>query len=207
MNKITILFTAFFLISITAFSQSGKHQSNDHTQILKLGVNTFFDTDEFPFSISWEKKIATNESFQIGFLPRFSSYDGQKTSGGGINFAYRKYISKNRNGINGLFISPIVKVGYLRERNGYTYTYTIIGNPSQLVKVDNNSKRNQYSAGVVFGHNWVYKSGFSFELSGGMAYYKTSNSSDNLSNGTLYNNKYNESGILPQVQLGVGYAF
>lgn len=205
MNKITILTTALFLISITALSQSGKHQSNDHSQIVKLGVNTFFDTDEFPFSISWEKKIAANESFQIGLLPRFSSYDGRKTSGAGINVAYRKYISKHHNGINGLFISPIVKVGYLKERNGYSYT--IIGNPGQLVEVYYNSKRSQYSAGAVFGYNWVYKSGFSFELSGGIAYYKTVNTSENVSNGTLYNSKYNEAGILPQLQLGVGYAF
>jgi hypothetical protein len=205
MKIITIFTSLLLLISTPIFSQSGKHQSNDHKQIIKLGVNTFFDTDEFPFSISWERKIAANESFQIGVLPRFSSYDGQKTSGAGINFAYRKYISKNRSGRSGLFISPIVKVGYLKENNGYTYT--INGNPSQLVRVDYNSKRNQYSAGVVFGHSWVYKSGFSFELSGGMGYYKTSNSSDELSNGTLYNRKYTESGILPQVQLGLGYAF
>ena len=205
MNKISILTTALFLISVSAFSQSGKHQSNDHSQIVKLGVNTFFDTDEFPFSISWEKKIATNESFQAGFLPRFSSNDGHKIGGAGINLAYRKYISKNRNGINGLFISPIVKLGYLKERNGYSYA--IVGNPGQQAVVYYNSKRNQYSAGAVFGYNWVYKSGFSFELSGGIAYYKTVNTSENVSNGTLYNSKYNEAGILPQLQLGVGYAF
>jgi len=56
MKKVQTLIAAFLIISFTSFSQSANHQSNNHTQIIKLGLNTFFDTDEFPFSISWEKK-------------------------------------------------------------------------------------------------------------------------------------------------------
>lgn len=56
MNKIKALTAAFLFISITAFPQSTKRQSTNHTQILKLGVNTYFYPDEFPYSISWEKK-------------------------------------------------------------------------------------------------------------------------------------------------------
>ena len=205
MNKIKLLTATFLLITFNAFSQSGKHQSSTHTQILKLGINTFFNTDEFPFSISWEKKVAKDESIQIGFLPRFRSYNDDKTSGLGLNFAYRKYISKNRKGINGLFISPIIKIGFLKDENSYSYYNG--GNPPSVVSSKYSNNTTQFSGGFVFGHNWVYKSGFSFEVSAGMAYYNNKDESTNINNGTAYNTSYKESGILPQLQLSFGYAF
>lgn len=199
-----ILTALLLLISFTSFSQNAKRQSNNHTQILKLGVNTFFDSDEFPFSISWEKKLATNESIQIGFLPRVRSYDNDKTNGIGINLAYRKYISKNRIGINGLFISPTLKVGYLKNENSYTYYY---GNPPQYLPTKYTDKITQFSTGFVFGHNWVFRSGFSFEASGGMAYFNTTNKNSSINNNIQSNATYKESGIMPHVQLSFGYAF
>lgn len=205
MCKTKILTAAFLLLTITGFSQSTKRQSSSHTQIIKLGINTFFDYDEFPFSISWEKKVATNQSIQIGFLPRFRTTDGDKTNGVGFNIAYRKYISKNRTGINGLFISPIAKVGFLKESNSYSYNN--YGTPPQIVAVKYEDNTTQYSVGLVFGHNWVYKSGFSFELSAGMAYYNSTDKNTNTNNNVVYKNNYQSAGILPQFQCSIGYAF
>jgi hypothetical protein len=202
MKKIQTLLAAFLIISFTAFSQSTKRQSTDHTQIVKLGLNTFFDTDEFPFSISWEKKIGDNQSLQIGFLPRFRSYENDKTNGIGFNVAYRKYVSKNRTGINGLFISPIAKIGFLKEENSYSYNV-----PPQVISTKNTTNITQFSAGFVFGQNWVFKSGFSFEASGGIAYYNSTNKYSNLNAGTQLNNTDKEAGLLPQVQISFGYAF
>ncbi len=207
MNKIQLSFALLF-ISVASFSQSAKRQSVNHTQILKLGVNTYFTPDEFPFSVSWEKKIGTNESIQIGFLPRVNNSGNDKTSGVGINFGYRKYISKNRTGINGLFISPTAKLGFLKDTYEYaSYFYT--GNPPQPVsytyKRSNDVK--QFSAGFVFGHNWVLKSGFSFEVSGGMAYSYSNEKSTRTENGGTYKNTYNNSAIMPQLLLSFGYAF
>ena len=205
MKKNLSLITALLVFTFTAFSQSPKRQSTDHSQILKLGVNTFFSPDEFPFSISWEKKIGTDQSFQIGFLPRVRSYNNEKNSGVGFNVAYRKYISKNRTGINGLFISPIAKIGFLKSENNYTNYYG--GNPPQVITVKNNSNITQFSAGFVFGQNWVYKSGFSFEVSAGMAYFNSNEKSSNTNVSTTFNNNYKESGIMPQLQFSIGYAF
>jgi len=202
MKKVQTLIAAFLIISFTSFAQSSNRQSNNHTQILKLGVNTFFDTDEFPFSISWEKKVGKNESLQIGFLPRFRSSDNDKINGVGFNIAYRKYISKNRTGINGLFISPIAKIGFLKDESSYSY-----GNPPQVFTSKYSNNIAQFSAGFVFGHNWVFKSGFSFEASGGMAYYNSTNKISNFNAGMQYNNTDKQSGILPQVQISFGYAF
>lgn len=200
MKKIQTLTAAFLIISFTSFSQSVNRQSNNHTQIIKLGLNTFFDTDEFPFSISWEKKIGKNESLQIGFLPRFRSSENFKTNGVGFNIAYRKYISKNREGINGLFISPIAKIGILKEENVYN-------NSNPPISTKNTTNITQYSAGFVFGHNWVFKSGFSFEASGGVAYYNSTNKFSGTGSGMQYNNTDKESGLLPQLQISFGYAF
>lgn len=208
MNKIKTLTAAFIFISITVFSQSTKRLSNNHTQILKLGVNTHFFPDEFPFSISWEKKVGKNESIQLGFLPRINNSDGDKTSGAGINFSYRKYISKNRTGINGLFISPTVKFGFLKDKYEYSsYYYT--GNPPQPVIsiYKRSSDIKQLSAGFVFGHNWVFKSGFSFETSGGMAYAYSNDKSSSTNNGVTNIITYNNSAIMPQALLSFGYAF
>ncbi len=207
MNKTKLLIAALF-ISFASFAQSAKRLSTNHTQILKLGVNTYFYPDEFPFSISWEKKVGKNESIQIGFLPRVNNSDGDKTSGVGLNLAYRKYISKNRTGINGLFISPMVKFGILKYKNDYSYTY-LTGNPPQSVtySYSNSDDIKQFSAGFVFGHNWVFKSGFSFEASGGMAYAWSNNKSIDTNNGVTVSKTYNEAAIMPQVLISFGYAF
>ena len=205
MKKILHLTAGILFFAFSAFSQSPKRQSTDHSQILKLGVNTYFSPDEFPFSISWEKKIGSNESIQIGFLPRVRSYNNDKTKGVGFNFGYRKYISKNRNGINGLFISPIAKIGFLNTEDDYTSYYG--GTPPQNITTKFSNKITQFSAGFVFGHNWVFKSGFAFEISAGMAYYNANDKSSNTNNGMINNFNYKESGIMPQAQLSFGYAF
>lgn len=194
--------------SITTKRTSTK--SSDHNNAIKLGVNTFFDTDEFPFNVSWETKVGPSESIQIGMLPRISRYNDDKTSGLGLSVAYRKYISKNRTGIQGLFVSPVVKVGYLSENYSYkSYYYT--GNPPQLQFYTNNrqSKTSQFNVGVVFGHKWAYRSGFTFEASGGLGYYNTIQKYNSTNTGAAptLNDKYTYSGILPQLQINFGYAF
>lgn len=184
-------------------------KSSDHSNAVKLGVNTFFDTDEFPFNVSWETKVGPSQSIQIGVLPRYNRYNDEKTSGVGMSVAYRKYISKNRTGIQGLFISPIVKAGFLNENDAYTsYYYT--GNPPQpqFYSYSSNRKISQYNVGLVFGHKWAYRSGFTFEASGGLGYYNTKEDYKSNSSGTsTTTNKYTYSGILPQLQINFGYAF
>lgn len=201
------LIIAALLVTVTSVAQPPKKQSTSHSNIIKLGVNTFFDTDEFPFYINWETKVGNSESIQIGVLPRISKYNDDNTSGIGVSAAFRKYISKNRSGISGLFISPIVKVGFLNDKYSYTSSY-YIGTTPTLFTYSSESKISQVGVGFVFGHNWVFRSGFSFEASGGFGYYNTKEkSSTNDSNSGFYTRKYTYSGILPQVQINFGYAF
>jgi hypothetical protein len=205
MHKIHLL-TVVILSGIYTSAQSPKKQSQNSSNILKLGLNTFFDSDEFPLSVNWETKVGPNQSIQIGVLPRIRKYNTDKTSGVGINFAYRKYISKNHTGISGLFLSPLIKVGFLNTTNSYTNFYG--GNPPQVYTSSSTSKINQFNLGFVFGHSWVFKSGFSFEGSGGFGYYNSRNTyTSNTTGSQAYNSKSNSSGILPQVQINFGYAF
>jgi hypothetical protein len=208
MRTLSITVT-LLLFSAALFAQQKKrtaaNQSVSHN--IKLGVNTFFDTDEFPFYINWEAKVGNSESIQIGILPRISKYNDDNTSGIGVSAAFRKYISKNRSGISGLFISPIIKVGFLNDKSSYS-SYNYGSNPPQYYTAVSSSKLRQYNVGFVFGHNWVFKSGFSFEASGGFGYYNTTEkSSSNSLNIGNYNYRYKYSGILPQVQINFGYAF
>lgn len=187
-------------------------KSANHSNAVKLGVNTFFDTDEFPFNVAWETKVGNSESIQIGLLPRFTKYNDEETSGVGVSLAFRKYISKNRSGIQGLFISPIVKAGFLNANDSYTsYYYNGTSQPPQYYNYNSKRKISQYNVGFVFGHKWAYRSGFTFEASGGIGYYNTkekySATSSSGSTASASSNKYNSSGILPQLQLSFGYAF
>lgn len=205
MNKIRLLIPSLFLCAVS-FAQSAKRQSVNHTNIIKLGLNTFFDTDEFPLYINWEAKVGNNQSIQIGVLPRISKYNNDNTSGIGATIAFRKYISKNRSGISGLFVSPLVKVGFLKDEYSYSGIYN--GNPPQTYYSSSSSKISQYNVGLVFGHNWVFKSGFSFEASGGFGYYNTKEKYTSNSSGSgAYSSNNNYSGILPQLQINFGYAF
>ncbi|MFN0082950.1 MAG: hypothetical protein ACKVOM_10580 [Ferruginibacter sp.] len=74
-----------FFISITfcsiSFAQNGKKMNTTHTNIIKIGTNTFFEGDEFPFNVSWETKVANRQSLQISLSPRLYKDDFQNTSG------------------------------------------------------------------------------------------------------------------------------
>jgi hypothetical protein len=216
MRKLYFLISAL-LISSVLLAQSNKNktgtrQITEHSNVIKIGANTFFDTDEFPFYINWETKIGERESLQFGVLPRIQTNNDNRTSGAGFSVAFRKYISKNRGGINGLFVSPVIKAGFLKDNYSYTsYYYTGTPPQPQFYTYQNNRKINQYNIAVVFGHKWAYKSGFSFETSGGFGYYRTTEKvhQSNINNGTGNSGDYTyiNSGILPQLQINFGYAF
>lgn len=205
--SVCLLVSVMYVSGQRTATKRSSSKSSDHNNAVKLGVNTFFDTDEFPFNVAWETKVGTNQSIQIGLLPRVRTFNDDKLNGVGVNIAYRKYISKNKTGISGLFVSPVFKFGYLKDdTNFYTYGYT--GNPPvyQSVYRTNEATTKQYSIGALFGHKWAYRSGFTFEASGGLGFYYTRRSY------AYDNNPYppdpmRQSGILPQLQLSFGYAF
>jgi len=205
--KSLLLLPAIFL-SCFSFAQSGKKMSTTHSNVFKIGTNTFFYGDEFPFNVSWETKIANRQSLQISLSPRLYKSGNESTNGLALSLAYRKYISKGREGLQGLYFSPIVKYGVLKDRQVYTdYIFTSPTAPPTMIEKTNNYRVNSLSAGFLFGKQWVYKSGFSLDISGGIGFYNNKYNGDNQSNSYFYRRDNNEYGITPNLNISVGYAF
>jgi hypothetical protein len=199
-----------FLIGITfcsiSFAQNGKKMNTTHTNIVKIGTNTFFDGDEFPFNASWETKVANRQSLQIGLSPRLYKNDFQNTGGIALSLAYRKYISKGREGLQGLYFSPVIKYGFFKDKQKYTdYIYTGPTTPPIFTEKTNSYKVNSLNLGFLFGKQWVYKSGFSLDISGGIGFYN--NKYDGDTNNYYYRNNQTEYGLTPNINISIGYAF
>ena len=204
--KTSLFFLSIFFTGIS-FAQNGKKMSTTHTNIVKIGTNTFFEGDEFPFNVSWETKVASRQSLQISLSPRLNKNYNQNTSGLALSLAYRKYISKGREGLQGLYFSPIVKYGVLKDRLRSTdYLYTGPTTPPIITEKTNNYKAKSLNVAFLFGKQWVYKSGFSLDLSGGIGYYNNKYDGDNANN-YYYRTNQSEYGITPNLNLSVGYAF
>ncbi len=203
--KSTLFILSIFFTSIS-FAQNGKKMNTTHTNIIKIGTNTFFDGDEFPFNISWETKVANRQSLQISLSPRLYKDDFQNTGGIALSLAYRKYISKGREGLQGLYFSPVVKYGVLNDKQIYTdYIYTGPTTPPTMTQKTNTYKVNSLDVGFLFGKQWVYKSGFSLDISGGVGFFNNKYDGDN--NSYYYRSNQTEYGITPNLNISIGYAF
>ena len=204
--KTSFLFLSIFFTSIL-FAQNGKKMSTTHTNIVKIGTNTFFEGDEFPFNISWETKVASRKSLQISLSPRLNKNENQNTRGLAFSLAYRKYISKGREGLQGLYFSPMIKYGVLKDRLRSTdYLYTGPTTPPIITEKTNNYKAKSLNVAFLFGKQWVDKSGFSLDISGGIGYYNNKYDGDNANN-YYYRTNQSEYGITPNLNLSGGYAF
>ena len=204
--KSTLFILSIFFTGIS-FAQNGKKMSTTHTNIIKIGTNTFFEGDEFPFNVSWETKVGNRKSIQISLSPRLNKNDFENTRGLALSLAYRKYISKGREGLQGLYFSPTVKYGVLDDKYRYTdYIYTSPTAPPTIIEKTNNFKVNSLNVGLLFGKQWVYKSGFSLDISGGIGFYNNKYKGDN-SNNYYYRTNQSEYGISPNLNISVGYAF
>lgn len=204
--KASLLFLSIFITGIS-FAQNGKKMSTTHTNILKIGTNTFFEGDEFPFNVGWETKVGNRQSIQISLSPRLNKNDYQNTRGLALSLAYRKYISKGREGLQGLYFSPAVKYGVLKDSHRYQhYVSTGPTTPPTIIEKTSTYKVNSLNVGLLFGKQWVYKSGFSLDISGGIGFYNNKYDGDN-SNNYYYRTNQSEYGITPNLNISIGYAF
>jgi hypothetical protein len=204
------------IIFISSVTHAQKFSPATYKNNVKIGLmNTYFEYDDFNFGVSWEFKVANKQSIQIGLSPKLSKDNYSQTGGLGMLVAYRKYISKNKEGLQGLYFSPNIKYGVETYKNldGY-YDYTNQQNPVYVNKVTTD-KTNNFNASFLFGKQWVYKSGFSMDISGGLGIFSSKYSSDLPASANYYSSYYyyrsnrNSSnyGISPNLNLSVGYAF
>lgn len=190
MKLIILIFLALFTLNSSFAQKKSSFSPSETKNNLKIGLNTDF-FDPHPFAIAWEFKVANKQSMQIEFLPIFFKDNYSKTNGLAIALSYRKYISKNKEGLQGIYFSPMIKYGVLNESYGGS----------------TESKSNNLNIAFLFGKQWIFKSGFSLDLNGGVGYY---NGKDNNRYG--YNPigsplTYNSYGISPSLNIKIGYAF
>jgi hypothetical protein len=191
MKLFAILFLAFFAVNI-ATAQKKSFNPADTKNNLKIGLNTSFNDDRFGFAVAWEFKVAKRQSLQIELMPIFLKTNYDKTNGLGVALSYRNYLSKNKEGLQGIYFSPAVKFSRLSESYG----------------TNNTTTTNHFNAAILFGKQWVFKSGFSLDINGGFGFYRY--------NGYRYRYYYGgyptinddiNYGISPNLNIKVGYAF
>jgi Protein of unknown function (DUF3575) len=198
--KIPALILLAFLGVNTSFAQKNSFSPANTKNNLKIGLNTSFVGDRFGFAVAWEFKVANKQSVQVELLPIFLKTNYDKTNGIGVALSYRKYLSKNREGLQGIYFSPMVKVSTLSETNSYrNSSYNTV------------YKTNHFNAALLFGRQWVYKSGFSLDINGGIGFYRF-----NDNNGYYYTQPFPNTnpvnpninyGLSPNLNIKVGYAF
>jgi Protein of unknown function (DUF3575) len=191
--KLSALILLAFLGVNTSFAQKNSFSPANTKNNLKLGLNTSFVGDRFGFAVAWEFKVAKKQSIQVELLPIFFKRYNEKTNGIGVALSYRKYISQNKDGIQGIYFSPAIKISTLTESYGSSRNYKI----------------SHSNMSILFGKQWVYKSGFSLDINGGIGYFRFNENSD------YYNTyptgprptEYINYGITPNLNIKVGYAF
>ncbi len=129
-------------------------------------------------------------------MPIFLKTNYEKTNGLGVAVSYRKYLSKTKEGLQGIYISPAIKISTLKE--SYNYSYSIP------------QKTNHLNVAVLFGKQWVYKSGFSLDINGGLGYYRFNETDRYYYQYPGYTPRSFDGinyGISPNLNIKVGYAF
>lgn len=192
---------SFFLLSFlsvsVAFAQKSNFNPANTKNNLKIGLNTGFVGDRFAFALGWEFKVANKQSLQIELLPIFLKTRDEQINGLGVALSYRKYISKNKEGLQGIYFSPAVKISSLKEKSYYSYN-----RPNQV---------NHVNAALLFGRQWVYKSGFSLDINGGIGFYRFYDDYryNYYTGGTPRPSSINDIyyGISPNLNIKIGYAF
>ncbi len=141
-------------------------------------------------NLAYERALTEKSSFLIAPSFGFFKLSGAKYSSFGLGAEYRFYLSKTKTAPAGLFVAP-----------GAGYT-------GGSVKVDDGqggtSKTNfsAYYIKGILGHQWIWDSGFTLDLNGGIQYIGFSYKDDGSNFSTL-----KASGILPVIGLSIGYAF
>ncbi len=192
-QKIIFLAILLFAVSITVTAQR-KNAMTDHKNVIKINFNT--DLGDGGIPLAWELRTKPRQSLQLGVAFTYYTDGDYKKSGIGFNPEYRFYLSKNKTGIAGIYAGPSVSVNFLKVRD-YFYSN---GGTTDLVTYNTSL----FSIGGVFGHQWVWTSGFALDLNIGLGF-RTSNISNRPSQYGSYQDDFE--GFVPKLGVAIGYAF
>jgi hypothetical protein len=135
-------------------------------------------------NLSYEKTLSTKAALQINASLTSLDLLGTKYSGIGIGVDYRLYLSPTKEAPRGMYFAPGLSFSSLTVENG-----------------SDKGTGSVFALKGVLGHQWVWKSGFSLDLYGGVSYYLNG---DISLNGTSYG-KFN--GLMPALGVCVGYGW
>lgn len=181
MKKLTIVLLILLSISGKIFSQS------EEKIVIKINpLSVFLGTG----SMFIEGKLDDAKSFQMGVSYTGLGFDDFKYSGIVLTPEVRFYVKKRA--MSGGYIAP-----YLRFRR---YSITDKGdNPSELTLTT-------YGGGLLFGRQWIFDSGFVFDMFAGPSY---SESSFKYKSGTDIddNATFGLTGFWVRIGIALGFGF
>lgn len=189
MKKI-ILSTIFFGLTFISFAQQ-KNNKVVPNNIIKMGFSTYFVGDQFVLGINWEHKIANRTSLQLELYPILNRGFLAYNRGLALAVGYRKYISKNEKGIQGLYYSPTIKAGLLKQK----YTFD---RPTTITNIN---------GAFLFGKQWVYASRFVLDLNGGISLFNNYSDPPIIYGDSYFYTPYNRTSLAPNINLKIGYTF
>jgi hypothetical protein len=184
MRKFLILLLAI-IFTVPAFSQEQPLVSQDKN-VLKINtLSLFLGTG----SIFYERKISNLTSAQMGVA--YLSYKFGDTRFSGLILTPEVRIYPKSQAIDGFYVAP-----YLRYQK-FSVKNTLDNAEASLTSM---------GGGMLFGRQWITKSGFTMDLFFGAHYSGTSVTSDS-SNGNDSFDKSIFSGFKPRVGFALGFSF
>ena len=188
----SIILSILFLSLIKYCFAQEKAALHNEKNVIKAGLNTYFVEDPFVFNIALEHKIAVNKSLQLEVMPVFFKNKSVAKNGVGFAISYRNYLPKGNNDLSGIYISPMLKTGFVNIKYSTGFE----------TKVTN------INAAFLFGKQWFFENKLVLDFNGGIGFFKNYSTpeiiylvvdKDKLS--------YNKSSVSPNFNLKVGYAF
>ncbi|PWJ38465.1 DUF3575 domain-containing protein [Sediminitomix flava] len=171
MKKALLLF--FALLLTTSIVNAQDEQPKNLVKVNPLGALLSV------YNLTYERQIGETAS-SVLLSGEYLNWSTLGITGTSVGIEYRFHFSKNRTSPAGMYLSPVLSVGSLTE--------TSSDNSVAFTRI-----------GAVFGHQWIYDSGFVLDLYGGYGSYSFDESS--FDEGTSI------SATGPILGIALGYAF
>jgi Protein of unknown function (DUF3575) len=188
MKKVIVSLVAV-IATVGAFAQKGGSEGGPQNVIKVNPLGLIFGAA----NVAYER--ALNEKSSIVIAPSFGGFKlgGFKYSQFGLGAEYRFYLSKTKTAPEGFYAAP--GLGFT---TGKTKVEDFFGSGSEP-----EAKFTSFGGKVVIGNQWIFNSGFTIDLNGGISYQSFSykDNENTLFTGLKGN------GIFPSLAFSIGYAF
>jgi hypothetical protein len=173
----TIIFSFLFFSALAQGPQN----------VIKLNI---FSPVVSTLSLSYERALSTQNSFQFNFFYTGASIGDTKFRGIGLTPEYRFYLSENKDAPAGFYVGP-----FLRYQN-----FNL-----SIDETNDEATLSTFGGGLLIGGHWIFKEKFSLDTFIGPAYsagdIKLEDGSEDLFDTGIF------SGFGVRFGVTVGYAF